>query len=94
MSIDEMKNWTNCVDIKVGNVVNWETAQWRLEGVEEERIAMTEICQSDNELALFAAPKRDFETSVKFCSTFGGNIAVADNPSFGREMMKLIMKCM
>ena len=91
MSIDEMKSWTNCVDIKVGNVVNWETAQWRMEGVGEERIAMEEICQSVNELALFTSPRRDFETSVKFCSNLGGNLAVADNSRNGRAMMELIM---
>ena len=88
MITEEMKSWTTCLNNKGGNVVNWETAEWTMHGLEVEEIPNEELCHSGNELAVFASPKRDFETSVNFCKRLGGNLAVSDNFKNADAMVK------
>ena len=73
-------------------MVNWETAEWTMYGLEVEEIPNEEFCHSGNELRVFASPKRDFETSVNFCKRLGGNLAVADNFNNADAMMNLFVE--
>ena len=55
MTVEEMTSWTStmCDDQHLqirGNIVNWETAEWMMKGIEEEQLTTKEICHPNNEL--------------------------------------------
>ena len=53
LSIEQMKNWTRCVSDEGGNVINWETAEWEMDGLKEEVLTRQEICQPDKTTVWF-----------------------------------------
>ena len=93
MAIEQMKSWTRCISDEGGNVINWETAEWTLDGLKEEILTTKEeFCEPDWKLVMFNSPLTTFKESTKFCKILGGNIAVADNNANVEIMTKLMKK--
>ena len=51
LSLDSMARWTNCSLNLSGDLVDWNTAEWEIIGMDEYKIELSNICQS-NDLGL------------------------------------------
>ena len=65
MSVKEMKDWIGCTIYSAGNVVDWTSAEWTLQGLQEQEMMKDTICKPIKpDLTIFPIAKglMDFHT--------------------------------
>ena len=83
-------SWTECKDLRQGNLVAWENSTWELVNLFEENQDRAGLC-TETDLGLTIVPlNRDFEGSQAICERLGGSPAVANNIDNLEEMASLI----
>ena len=94
LSEREVTDWATCGTVSGQTVVDWDTAELEVKGLQVEEVDRAEICSDlkkragEAELLVFDE-SRTFDGILSFCASLGGQMAVSrDNSSFLR-MMKL-----
>ena len=79
LSQSEVEQWSRCELGVGGNLLDWNTAQWRAVGLQEEELDKQDICgkkKFKKHLMVFQK-KKTFDATVKHCRSMGGDMAVA-----------------
>ena len=89
-----IRDRTNCNgEEKVGNVVNWDAAEWTLMDLYVEEIDIREICHPLGSMMITLSTPRDFGSTLDVCQELlGGSLATANSPDTAKEMIQLIEK--
>ena len=90
MPVDEMKNWTLCMNNKKGNIVDWDTMDWIKEALKEEVMTQNELCEEPNPGMMILPGKRIFKESIDICKRLGGSMHYASNSTKAKDMFDFI----
>ena len=74
-----------------GNLLDWNTAQWEVVGLQEEELDIEEICSEHQDTELIVlSKKRDFDTSRRICKAIGGALSVAQDNQITQGMLEVL----
>ena len=81
--------WTDCEQEDGeagGNILNWDTADIRVERLREEEVTRRTVCTQESPRYVAFGTKRNFLDSQHFCKTLSGDMAVATGPEAARNI--------
>ena len=94
LSEREVTDWSTCGSVSGETVVDWDTAELEVKGLQVEEVDRAEICSElkragQAELLVFDDESRTFDGILSFCASLGGQMAVSRDNSTNRRMVKL-----
>ena len=96
LSERELMDWAACGNVGGETVVDWDTAELELKGLQVEEVDRAEICselRKKDQLLVFDE-SRTFDGILSFCANLGGQIAVSrDNSSYRRMVKQFSENC-
>ena len=93
LSQSEVEQWSRCELGAGGNLLDWNTAQWKAVGLQQREMEGKEICKNQKEQVLISFIElRDLESSQGLCRRLGGEIAVAKDERAGRAMRMAVKR--
>ena len=96
LSERELTDWAACGTVGGETVVDWDTAELEVKGLQVEEVDRAEICSElrrKDQLLVFDE-SRTFDGILSFCANLGGQIAVSrDNSSYRRMVKQFSQNC-
>ena len=93
LSQSEVEQWSRCELGAGGNLLDWNTAQWEAVGLQEFELDKERVCATINKTQLMIfSQTRNFDKSIKYCTTLGGEMAVAKDESTKQLMLETFSK--
>lgn len=78
-SVDQMVKWTTCGIKTQGNVIDWQTATWKVENMDELVVEYEKICLPDK-LGLTLFPNKvNFSSAMELCRSVQGSLVHIEN---------------
>ena len=85
MTEKEAVSWTLCGKIEVGDLVDWKTATWKAQGLEEVQVDREEVCRKMQDRLLVSNVQRNFDGTLHLARMLGGRMAIADSQASAEE---------
>ena len=70
LNLKELGRWFSCEDLVKGDLINWDTAELEVEGLEMTNVDEEEICRPKIKMKAFNK-KLNFKQSLMFCKKYG-----------------------
>ena len=92
LSLDSMARWTNCSLNLSGDLVDWNTAEWEVIGMDEYEINLSTVCQSnDLGLGIVLVPGNwNITMATNLCMALKGQINVISTKTNNDQIKSLM----